>query len=148
MGFTRVTMYSQLILAALSVGCTFIGNTGAHPVDEAPSKVRTAKTMKTTWLNYSYVTSGFNLCNDATGVCRSLGHWVFTAAPENVTDSLVAGAAFSVDDGPFLPSKRGNFEAHFVNGQCSNTSDAASCVFYEDKRNAQVWNIGYDVIQQ
>jgi len=106
------------------------------------------KTMKMTWMNFSYVTASFNLCNDATKICRSLGHWVFTAAPKNEMDSLVAGAAFSLDDGPYVASKRGNSEAHFVNGQCSNTSDAASCIYYDDKRNAQVWNIGYDVIQQ
>lgn len=106
------------------------------------------KTMKTTWFDYSYVTSGWNLCNEATGLCRSLGHWVFTAAPANLNDALVAGASFALDDGPYVPSKRGNFEAHFVNGQCSNTSDASSCTTYDDKRNAQVWNIGYDVIQQ
>jgi hypothetical protein len=108
----------------------------------------TAADVKTTWMNYSYVTDGWNVCNKATGVCRSLGHWVFTAAPASVTDSLVAGASFSVDDGPYEASKRGNSEAHIVNGQCSNTSDTSSCTFYDDKRNAQVWNIGYDVIQQ
>jgi len=115
---------------------------------DVPAPETTGKTMKLTWMNYSYVTSGFNLCNSATQVCRSLGHWVFSAAPERLTDALVAGASFSVDGGPYVPSKRGNFEAHFVNGQCSNTSDASSCTFYDDKRNAQIWNIGYDVIQQ
>lgn len=118
-------------------------------MSEAESIARpSTKTMKTTWLNYSYVTSGWNLCNNATNVCRSLGHWVFTAASANLTDGIVTGASFSVDDGPFQASKRGNFEAHFVNGQCSNTSDASSCTYYADKRNAQVWNIGYDVIQR
>jgi len=115
--------------------------------EDVPYVENNGKAMKTTWMNYSYVTSGWNLCNEATAVCRSLGHWVFTAAPANLEDSLVAGASFSVDDGPYVPSKRGNFEAHFVNGQCSNTSDASTCVFYDDKRQAQVWNIGYDVIQ-
>ena len=61
---------------------------------------------------------------------------------------VIVGASFSLDDGPYVPSKRGNFEAHFVNGQCSNTTDTSSCIFYDDKRDAQVWNIGYDVIQQ
>jgi len=107
-----------------------------------------AKTMKTTWFNFSYVTSGFNLCNEATNICRSLGHWVFTVAPESISDAVVTGASYSLDGGPYTASKRGNFEAHFVNGQCSNTSDASTCVWYDDKRNAQVWNIGYDVIQQ
>jgi hypothetical protein len=107
-----------------------------------------AKTMKTTWFNFSYVTSGFNLCNEATNICRSLGHWVFTVAPESLSDAVVTGASYSIDGGPYMASKRGNFEAHFVNGQCSNTSDASTCVFYDDKRKAQVWNIGYDVIQQ
>jgi len=106
------------------------------------------KLMKTTWMNYSYVTSGFNLCNENTDICRSLGHWVFTSASENIADGLIAGASFSVDGGPYVASKRGNFEAHFVNGQCSNTSDASSCIYYADKRQAQVWNIGYDVIQR
>merc|ERR1712232_819596 len=106
-----------------------------------------APVMKTTWMNYSYVTSGWNLCNEATHICRSLGHWVFTAAPRILSSALVAGASFSLDGGPYVPSKRGNFEAHFVNGQCSNTSDTSSCTFYDDKRKAQVWNIGYDVIQ-
>lgn len=116
--------------------------------DDVPSPDTKAKSLKTTWMNYSYVTDGWNICNDAIGVCRSLGHWVFTAAPGSLTDTLVAGASFSVDGGPYVPSKRGNSEAHFVNGQCSNTSDANSCTFYADKRNAQVWNIGYDVIQR
>lgn len=106
------------------------------------------KVMKTTWFNFSYVTSGWNLCNEATGICRTLGHWVFTAAPASISDALVTGASFALDDGPYVASKRGNFEAHFVNGQCSSTSDASTCEWYDDKRKAQVWNIGYDVIQQ
>lgn len=104
-------------------------------------------TSKTTWFNYSYVTSGFNLCNEATNICRTLGHWVFSSASAGLTDGMVTGASFSVDGGAYIPSKRGNFEAHFVNGQCSNTTDTSSCTFFDDKRNAQVWNIGYDLIQ-
>lgn len=103
--------------------------------------------MKTTWMDYSYVTSGWNLCNEATSVCRSLGHWVFTVAPKDISHSVIVGAQFKVDDGEYVDGGLGKFEAHFVNGQCADTSDETSCEFYDDGRLAQVWNIGYDVIR-
>ena len=102
------------------------------------------------WIDYSYVFAGFNLCNNATGVCRSLGHWVYSVSPNALTNSVVSGAAMSMDGGAFAPAQPGNFEAHICNGQCGNTSDASSCTWYKDAAGqtqlAQVWNWGYDSI--
>jgi hypothetical protein len=103
------------------------------------------------WINYSYVFAGFNLCNNATGVCRSLGHWVYSISPAELTHSVVSGASVSIDGGAWSAAQPGNFEAHICNGQCGNTSDAGSCEFYTDaatggEQLAQVWNWGFDSI--
>ena len=83
------------------------------------------------WVDYNYVFAGFNLCNNATGVCRTLSHWVYTIMPSDPLQMIVSGADFSLDDGPYLAGQPGNFEAHICNGQCGNTSDASSCTFYD-----------------
>ena len=110
-----------------------------------------ATPMPMHWINYSYVFAGFNLCNNATGVCRSLGHWVYSISPTELTHSVVSGASVSIDGGAWSAAQPGNFEAHICNGQCGNTSDAGSCEFYTDaatgkEQLAQVWNWGFDSI--
>lgn len=106
--------------------------------------------MQMRWVDYSYVFAGFSLCNNATGVCRSLGHWVYTISPESFTRNIVSAAEYRIDDGPWQAGQSGNFEAHICNGQCSNTSDASSCEYYKDTEGreqlAQVWNYGYDAV--
>jgi len=102
------------------------------------------------WMNYSYVTSGWNLCNNATSVCRSLGHWVFTVThPTDLAATITAGASFKVDDGEYgAATVLGRFEAHLVNGQCASTSDVSTCVLYDNPAGSlgQVFNVGWDQI--
>ena len=76
--------------------------------------------MQMRWVDYSYVFAGFSLCNNATGVCRSLGHWVYTISPESFTRNIVSAAEYRIDDGPWQAGQSGNFEAHICNGQCSS----------------------------
>jgi len=100
------------------------------------------------WVDYSYVFAGFNLCNNATGVCRTLSHWVYVIKPPASPLAMVSsGADFKLDDGEWQAGQPGNFEAHIVNGQCSDTSNASSCVYYDGgKTQGQVWNWGYDAV--
>jgi hypothetical protein len=51
-----------------------------------------------------------------------------------------------VGNGKWEEGHPGNFEAHIVNGQCSSTTDASTCVYYDNGAQGQVWNWGYDAI--
>lgn len=80
------------------------------------------------------------VCNNATGYCRAMAHYVFTATPADVTLPLVGGAKVSLD-GVESMGTPARFEAHLVTGICPNHTDASSC---EVGSPRQMWDWNYD----
>jgi hypothetical protein len=83
------------------------------------------------------------VCNNATGICRSTAHFVFTASPTKISHPLVAGVSYSLDGGASVNGPPALFEAHLVNGICKNYTDSSSCTAIAP---GQMWEWGFDMI--